>query len=290
MSVDEPDEIHIDEYDEAEELAYKEQQLKLKQSVLEKVKHPTNKMIVHPTNKNPMDSPFSSWFGHIGVLPRGEDWPKIQKISPFPLCQINTAELPYTLPQLKGIAMICVWLVCAESRWERGSCNGNGWLLRCYSSLSDLVPTTYFYPRLKKKDSPSTFFSRLLDFTHWTDYVPPCSITWELADDYPYPPYVKNLLTDEEYSIYDSLYFCCDDPMSVENVDVSKVGGWPTVIEFEPFGQFKHSPFLDFILQIRSCPELSWGWFTPNDERSFGFFAHSRLSDDWLFDRHSWLR
>lgn len=289
MSVEDPEEIHIDEYNEEEELAYKEAQLKLKQSVLEKVKRPTNKMLVHPTNKNPQDSPFSSWFGHIGVLPKGESWPKIQNISPFPLCQINTTELPYLPPQLKDIAMICVWLICSELRWERGSCNGNGWLLKTYSSLDDLVPITYVYPRLKKKDSPTGFFSSLFDFTHWTDYVPPCVVTWQLADDYPYPPYVKGILTEEEYNIYDSLYFYCDDPMSVENVEGSKVGGWPTIIEFEPFGQFKHSSWLDFIFQICSYPELNWGWFTPKDERSFGFFARSRLSNDWIFDRHKWL-
>lgn len=254
-----------------------------KAEILAKVRRSTNKMLVHPTNKDPMDRPFGSWFAHIGVLKKGESWPTIDDLPLFPLCQINTAELPYLPPILEGIAMVCVWLYPWELKWERGNCNGTGWVLRSYSSLSDLVPTNYFYPRYKKQEPEPSFLWQLFtsQLRHWTHYVPPALIEWELADDYPHPALVENILNEDEHTAYRSMI----DKEGIEEVDVSKVGGWPYLNSFTPFE--KH-PFVDFVFQISSYTKLGWGWFSPKDGDGYGYFGQSRFSKDWVFDRFSW--
>jgi len=94
-------------------------------------------------------NPFTSWFfGHSVALPN-EEFKDIKGKPLFPLIQINCSELPYVPKQLKGIALIVVYVIPTTipsyekpytKQIEPGKYIGLNWALREYKSLSGLKP------------------------------------------------------------------------------------------------------------------------------------------------------
>jgi len=92
-------------------------------------------------------NPISSWlYGHSVGLP-GETFTDIKGTPLFPLIQINCSELPFVPPQLKGTALVVVyvsaggwpqWNMPIAKKIAPGKYAGINWQIREYKSLNNL--------------------------------------------------------------------------------------------------------------------------------------------------------
>ena len=108
----------------------------------------------------PPADPFTSWFGKVNLALPGEDWPTSAARPMMPLCQFNLTEVPYRPESLSDVAFLTVFIDQEELPTDKA--NGDGWLLRTYSSLEELVPV----------EPPAD-----------RGYLKPFPIRWELIED-----------------------------------------------------------------------------------------------------------
>jgi hypothetical protein len=174
----------------------------------------------------------------------------------LPLCQFNLAEAPYRPDALADIALLTVFL--DPDRLGSKGPNGSGWLLRAYSSLEALAPL----------QQPTG--------VRWP--IKPMPIRWEeIKADYP----------------------CWDDAVRIEatgktemddwderfpNVDATKLGGWPTLVQGEicwaPGNQHPAHP--EYVFQIGEEEKARWSW----GDLGVGYFGRGigSHSDEWAFE------
>jgi len=92
----------------------------------------------------PPEDPLCSWFGNVLVCKEGEEWPSwkhpvsLKTVFLTPLAQFNLTEAPYVPEKLKRFKMITVFIDAEELPFDR--LHGEGWAVRAYESLEDLVP------------------------------------------------------------------------------------------------------------------------------------------------------
>jgi hypothetical protein len=204
----------------------------------------------------PPDSPTASWFGKVLVALPDELWPVWDGRPMIPLCQLNLTEAPYVPENLKEIALLTVFL--NNEDLPISTSNGEGWLLRPYSSLSGLASIAQ--PELRAEG------------------IKPFAIRWELVDeDYPcwddaaemdLPPEV-----DEDFS---DLF---------HNIDATKLGGWPTLIQSEIYWapHNRHPANPEYAFQINTEPKARWQW----GDAGVGYFGRGtgEHTDVWTFER-----
>jgi hypothetical protein len=173
------------------------------------------------------------------MIGRGEGWPMFEDQPMAGVAQLNLTESPYVPSQLEGIALISLWLAVSSDQLyfpdERP--NGDGWQLRAYSSLDELVPTE----------------GRVLD------WVRPRQLEWESIDDYPDWDDLSTFLDDQQRSersnlpqIGDALGWAASG---------TKLGGWPRLIQgdvlWAPGNQHPASP--EYCLQVDNEEKVNLG-------------------------------
>lgn len=181
----------------------------------------------------PPESPLASWFGNVLVGGPGESWPVDRGRPMMPLCQLNLTEAPFRPEVLADVALLTVFIDAEEL--PASTPNGNGWLLRAYPSLDNLVV-------LSKP-------------TDVNGGVKPYAVRWELVEeDFPCWDDASGMnLPPDVSDDYDDLF---------ENREGTKIGGWPSLIQSEiywaPFN--KHPAHPEFAFQINSEPKAHWAW------------------------------
>lgn len=194
----------------------------------------------------PSGNILTSYFGGQFVGLPGEEWPLFRGRNMLPLIQVRLDELPFVPNELANIMLFSVFIDPELPPVE--AVNGNGWLIRTYSSLSPLEPIAtpatinplkafQILWVLEEKDSPS-----------WED-------VWEN---------IKALDTDE-IEPFLKLF-----QVRYKTSPKTKIGGWPSYIQSRIDSDER------FVFQINSEPKANWMW---EDNGSGYFFRDS--SQTW---------
>jgi hypothetical protein len=187
----------------------------------------------------PPDDPRMSWFGR-GVGHPGEPVPKYNGKEMFPLLQVNVSELSFVPPELSETALLVVYH--NRDSHPFGKPHGEGWLIREYSSLADLVP-------LPSSDEPEMVRPFPLRWTLVTDDAPGWEDAWSVVD-------MASVNEDDEAR---ETFFS-----SFNRYSATKIGGYPSDIQ--------HGVGLDgFVFQIGSEEKARWMWA----DNGIGYFFKS---------------
>ena len=169
----------------------------------------------------------TSWFGRGVCLP-GEALPSYKGKDMFPLLQINVSELPFIPAELSNTQLLIVFHSREEHPFDKP--HGEGWMIREYESLNDLVP-------LPKSSEPEMVRPFPIKWSLIEDDAPGWEDAWSLLDLSP--------VNDEEAS---SAFF-----HRFNRYSGTKVGGFPYEIQ--------HGVGLeDFVFQIGSEEKPGWVW------------------------------
>jgi hypothetical protein len=195
----------------------------------------------------PPDDPLASWFGGQGVGLPGEVLPKYNGKDMFPLLQVNVTELPFVPDELKNVKLFVVFLNRESIPFDKK--HGDGWLIREYASLDNLVPL----PKTNANIAKTLPIGWSLSETEAPDW----ETAWSVVDLTP-------INDDEEAS---DLFF-----EKYRNYSGTKVGGWPSEIQhgLETEGAF--------VFQIGSEEKAGWIWA----DNGIGYFVKDQ-SGEWLF-------
>lgn len=203
----------------------------------------------------PPDDPFASWFGSVRVSLPGETWPVWNGKPMMPLCQFNLKEIPYLPDNLVDIALIAVF-VQQDDLPMFHTANGDQWLLRAYTALTDLVVIP----------EPAD-----------QGYIKPFPIRWEIVEeDYPTWDDASSLdLPAEIRENYDDLF---------DTQQGTKIGGWPFTAQSEiywaPLNEHPANP--EYVFQIDSETKAHWAW----GDSGFGYFGRGTgiFRDQWTLE------
>ena len=202
----------------------------------------------------PPDNPLCSWFGDVLVCKEGEEWPSwkhpvsLKTVFLTPLAQFNLTEAPFVPERLKQFKMITVFIDAEELPFDR--LHGEGWVVRAYNSLEDLVPLKRPDVEFEIKPFPMKWELVENEGPNWED-------AWSIADLTEF-----NYVTDGEF--HDRY----------ENSEKTKLGGFPALIQGElSFGLEK------YVFQIGTEEKAGWYW----GDGGIGYFG---LNDagEWLFE------
>jgi uncharacterized protein YwqG len=198
----------------------------------------------------PLEQPEASWFGRVRLAQANESWPIHEGKPMIPLCQLNLTEAPYVPPNLEDIALLTIFI--SAQALPLDTPNGDGWQLRTYSSLENLI--------------------EIVEPDHGSQ-IRPFPIRWELIEeDYPSWEDVTIALPEEIEDNYYDLF---------EVKDGSKLGGWPSLIQGEiywaPFNQHPANP--EYAFQIDSEAKAGWLW----GDSGVGYFGRGtgQAKDTW---------
>lgn len=178
----------------------------------------------------PPEVPITSYFGGRFVGESGEDWPQWENEPMLPLLQIKTDELPHRPQALDGIVLLNVFIGSKELPIDLPAENGNGWLLRTYSSMEGLSPLT----------TPSE------------SWIRPFPIRWKLSE-------TEGPQWEDAWGLYDLTEFNkLGDAVNLfyaryKRHYLTKVGGWPSFIQGSPGSE-------GYVFQIGSEEKPRWMW------------------------------
>jgi Domain of unknown function (DUF1963) len=207
-------------------------------------------------------APTSCCFGHVALAAPGETWPTWRKKPLLPLCQLNLGEASFRPPILADLAFVSLFI--AENYWDGdfpylvdpGSGDAASWCLRTYSDIDGLVP-------LPAPDHGAK--------------LKPTSIRWiTVSNDYPTHDLLPN---DTPHDLSETYY---DQDWAVQH-HASKLGGWPSCVQSEPWW-WKHPPEqaeFEFAFQIDTENKAHWMW----GDSGTAYFARSKTTpNEWAFD------
>jgi uncharacterized protein YwqG len=173
----------------------------------------------------------ASWFGTVRVGRAEETWPDARGEPMTPLGQFNLEEMPYVPDRLSGIALVTVFI--DAKRLPSETENGDGWWVREYRSLDDLVAL----------EQPGQEFS-----------IKPFPVRWRLSE-------TEAPSWEDAESVCDAKAFSrIPDSIEVyyekfENAENTKFGGWPALVQSElGFGVENH------VFQIGTEDKAHWMW------------------------------
>lgn len=179
----------------------------------------------------PPKDPAASWFGKVRLARPSELWPAHRGKPMLPLCQINCSEMPYCPDHLSDLALITVFV--SQDELPLDAPNGEGWELRAYTRLHNLI--------------------EIAEPEH-SNPIKPFPIQWQLCEnDYPCLDDVTIELSPEVEENFEDLF---------ENQSRSKIGGWPTLIQSEIYWApwNKHPANPEYVFQINSEEKANWWW------------------------------
>ena len=177
----------------------------------------------------PARDPLASNFGLSPVGLAGKPWPRSERSPLLFVCQLNLTTAPLLPALLADIRLITFFVDPQATEWSRQE--GLDWRLCAYTSLDGLVPL------VRPSDAPS--LARGFE----------CA--WEAIEDHPD-------LDDPERVEADGF----EDPApDQDNVVCTKVGGYPSLIQSEPWWDFEAHPACPaYCLQIDSEPKVGLAW------------------------------
>jgi hypothetical protein len=185
--------------------------------------------VVHVGGFRPTGDPFASHFGLRPLGAEGEDRPTMDgKPLPF-VCQLNLTAAPAVPALLQDIALITFFVDPEFGNLTKE--NGVDWCLRGYPSLSGLVAMT---PPADAAKLNRGFECR-----------------WEALDDHPNYDDPERVVPDG----FDDL------EVELENLARTKVGGYSSSIQSEPWwGYEEHPGGPAYCLQINSEGKVGLAW------------------------------
>jgi uncharacterized protein YwqG len=185
--------------------------------------------ILHVGGFRPTGDAAASHFGLKPLGYAGEAWPEQGGQPLLFVCQMNVAAAP-AVPELLGdIRLITFFAKADEGEWGRE--NGEHWQLRAYRSLDGLAPLAMpaNAPKLHRG-----FECR-----------------WEAADDHPN-------YDDPERIVPEGFD---DSEAELENVARTKIGGYASTIQSEPWWGYQDHPSLPaYVLQVNSEEKVALAW------------------------------
>lgn len=179
----------------------------------------------------PSEKTDASWFGKVLLCKEGEEWPISNGKPMIAICQINVEALLNRPAVLKDVAFMCLFIDSEELPDDAK--NGDGWLLRTYERLEDLVPI------------------KPIETETW---IKPFQLQAEAIEkDYPHfedcPYEIPEAFSDEYYDLF-------------PNQKCIKIGGWPSLVQseiyWEPFNEHEAKP--KYVFQIPSIMKANWSW------------------------------
>lgn len=199
----------------------------------------------------PSEDKHASWFGKVNLCSKGEGWPESNGKPMHALCQLNLTKLPYRPKGLDDIQFLTVFI--GPDNLPEDTPNGEGWCLRAYKSIDDLVELVPCKTDSHIKPLPMRYEIIEKDYPCWEDL--PFECPKELEDDY--------------YDLF-------------ENQSGLKLGGWPSLIQSEIFWApwNKHPIKPEYVFQIDSTEKGNWSW----GDGGVGYFGRGTLSgkeDEW---------
>ncbi|MCF1485642.1 DUF1963 domain-containing protein [Agrobacterium vitis] len=192
----------------------------------------------------------TSWWGGNFLGAEGELVPVCQTSGRplHPLIQIRVDELPNVPPTLSDIALLTMWIDLYDIPFHDAE-NGNGFSIRTYREVDDLVPIG---PGYRESDAMPTFpvlwGGYSLDQPSWNDIAFKVPSSVARSDD-------TDWFFESQYITETNKY---DSSFPV------KVGGWPSWIQGENWPRGG-----DFCFQINS---ISKGRFNVGDSGSLYLF------------------
>ena len=194
----------------------------------------------------PPSDPVTSWFGK-GVGEPGEGLPIYGGEPLFPLLQIRVSELPYVPSELEDTALLVLFFQTRD--YPFGKPHGEGWLIREYSSLNELVPL----PDLASLP------------------LKPFPISWTLIED-------DTPGWEDAGSIIDASAINADE-QAVEaffydfnRYAQTKVGGYPRDIQYGVGIE-------EFVFQVGSEEKAKWMWV----DNGIAYFFKS-VTGEWCWE------
>jgi uncharacterized protein YwqG len=185
--------------------------------------------ILHVGGLRPTGDPFASNFGLLPLGLPDEPWPLMNDKPMLFVCQMNLTAAPEVPVLLQDIKLITFFVKGAASGLKKE--NGNGWCLRAYKSLDGLAPIA----RPEKAPSVKRGFE----------------CRWEACDDYPNHDDPDRIVPEG----FDA------DGIEVDNVARTKIGGYASSIQSEPWwGYKKHAANPAFCFQINSEEKVGLVW------------------------------
>jgi uncharacterized protein YwqG len=196
----------------------------------------------------PPENKLTSWFGGRGVGKKHETLPQYKGRNMFALLQVNVDELPVVPDELKGIALLIMFINREEYPFDKP--HGDGWEIREYTTLDGLT----LLPESNEKSLVKEF---PIKWNEVKDDAPDWENAWELVNLDP----INNTEGADEA-------FYCD----LKRYPNTKFGGYPKCIQ--------HAADLDgFVFQIGSEEKPNWMWA----DNGIAYFNKNK-SGEWSFD------
>ncbi|MDB5041189.1 MAG: hypothetical protein JWN27_1915 [Candidatus Eremiobacteraeota bacterium] len=193
--------------------------------------------------RQPAD-PTVSWFGAVHLGAAGEEWPRWQGVPMAPIAQLNVRDAPFVPTALDDVALLTVF--AANVPLNGGEANGEGWLVRAYPALDDLVPLamppeahvtlTEIGCERPLKALPIRYSLLAADFPDWPDVPDDVAVSAEIEDEW-----------EAHFVAHDGL----------------KLGGWPALLQdrifWAPFNEHPSNP--EYVFQIAAVPQAGFELF-----------------------------
>jgi uncharacterized protein YwqG len=184
--------------------------------------------IVHVGGFRPTGDPFASNFGLRALGAPGEEWPSSDGKPLLFICQLNLTTAPVVPALLQDIQLITFF---ADPDAAMGKENGEDWRVIAYTSLSGL-----------------SSMNRPIDAPTMTRGF---ECRWEACEDQPN-------YDDPDRVVPEGFD---DDDVELENVARTKIGGYLSTIQSEPWWSSQEHPSEPaYCIQINSEEKVGLAW------------------------------
>jgi hypothetical protein len=200
----------------------------------------------------PTGDPVASHFGMEPLCLPDEPWPQSNGTPMLFVCQLNLTAAPVVPDRLKDIQLMTLFVDPSMSSFEEE--NGANWCLRTYQSVDGLVKS------VRPANAPRA--RRGLE----------CS--WQECTDHPNHDDPEKVLP----AGFD------DSDLELENVARTKIGGYVTTVQSEPWWDYRGHPTNPaYAFQIASEPKAGVVW---GDEGILHFARGTEPGSDdrWFLD------
>lgn len=188
-----------------------------------------------------------SWFGGNFFKLPDEPWPCHENDPMVPVLQIRVDELPIAPPQFEGLALVSLFVSHGRLPVNFPSENGDGWTIRSYGALTDLVHV----------DPPSA-----------AQVLRPFQIRWELQEcEGPEWLEILEILDEPNIGLDNDFFEACHS--RYHKHPFTKVGGWPATIQ-EPMHNIRDP----FVFQVAS--EEKPRWMVGDNGKMYFFWDNDR--------------
>lgn len=223
--------------------------------------------MIHVGGFRPPEDQLASWFGKVLWMGRHEYWPLHENKPMWPLMQLNLRESPFVPPALRAHEFMTVFVGTNELFANE---NGNGWCLRTYKSIDELIQVEAPRHNSEVRPFPIRFELVEADISEYDALVlEEMGLPLEDAVNF-----------DERFGDY---YELIGGP-----AEYTKLGGWPSTLQHGVYyvGEPNTPPTTEeyeFVMQIDAEPKAKWYW--PGQGRAY---LGVNGSGDWMIQVQMW--